>query len=45
MKKQVQKRGVNSERAHQSESENVGMMMKNTFNTQDQEETVNQGWR
>lgn len=27
-------------------SENVVMMMmKNTFNTQDQEETVNQDWR
>lgn len=44
-KKQVQERGVNSESAHQSESENVVMVMENTFNTQDQEETVNQGRR
>ncbi len=45
VKKQVPERGVNSERAHQSESENVGMIMKNTLNSQYQEETVNQGWR
>jgi len=43
--KQEQDRGVNSESAHQSESENAVMIMENTFNTQDQEETVNQGRR